>query len=60
MGGCFSLGWLEQLCVWLIIVCAVVAVIRLLVPFLTGMIGIPIVAQIINIALWCIVAIMVV
>lgn len=58
MGGCFSLGWLEQLCVWLIIVCAVVAIIRLLVPFLTGMIGIPIVGQIINIVLWAVVAIM--
>jgi len=49
--GCFSLGWIEQLCIWLIVVCAVVAIIRLLVPFLTGMIGIPLV-------LWCVVAIM--
>ena len=56
--GCFSLGWIEQLCIWLIVVCAVVAIIRLLVPFFTGMIGIPLVAQIINIVLWCVVAIM--
>ena len=56
--GCFSLGWIEQLCIWLIVICAVVAIIRLLVPFLTGMIGIPLVAQIINIVLWCVVAIM--
>ena len=56
--GCFSLGWIEQLCIWLIVVCAVVAIIRLLVPFLTGMIGIPLVAQIINIVLWCVVAVM--
>lgn len=57
---CFSLGFLEQLLVWLIVVCAVVAIIRLLVPFLTDLIGMPIVAQIINIVLWAIVAIMVV
>jgi hypothetical protein len=55
---CFSLSWIEQLCVWLIMVFAVVAIIRLLVPFLTGMIGIPVVAQIINIILWAVVAIM--
>ena len=58
---CFSLAWIEQLCVWLIVVCAVVAIIRLLVPFLTGMIiGVPVVGQIINIVLWAVVAIMVV
>lgn len=57
---CFSLSWIEQLCVWLIIVCAVVAIIRLLIPFVTGLIGLPIVGQIINIMLWAIVAIMVV
>jgi len=55
---CFSLGWLEQLIVWLIIVFAVVALIRLLVPYLAGLIGIPLVAQIINIVLWAVVAIM--
>ncbi len=58
--GCFSLAWIEQLCVWLVIVCAIVAIIRLLVPFLTGLIGFPIVGQIINIALWAFVAILVI
>jgi len=58
MNGCFSLVWLEQLCVWIIIVSAVIAVIRLLLPWLTNMIGIPIVVQIINIVLWAVVAIM--
>jgi hypothetical protein len=29
MGGCFSLGWVEQLLVWLVIVCAIIAVLRL-------------------------------
>lgn len=55
---CFSLGWLEQLFVWLIVVCAVIALIRLLVPFLTGLIGIPIIGQALNIVLWAVVAIM--
>ncbi len=55
---CFSLGWIEQLIVWLIVVIAVVAIIRLLVPFLTGLIGLPLVAEIINIVLWAVVAIM--
>lgn len=55
---CFSLGWLEQLCVWLVIVAAVVAIIRLVVPALVGWIGFPIVGQIINIVLWAVVAIL--
>lgn len=55
---CFSLAWIEQVCVWLIVVIAIVSIIRLLVPYLMGLIGIPIVAQIINIVLWAVVAIM--
>src|ERR1700743_1364311 len=56
--GCFSLGWIEQLCIWLVMVIAVVSIIKLLVPYLTGLIGIPIVSQIVNIVLWAVVAIM--
>lgn len=55
---CFSLGWFEQLCIWLIVVIAIVSIIRLLVPYLTGLIGVPIIGQIINIVLWAVVAIM--
>lgn len=55
---CFSLGWIEQLCVWFVILWAVVAIIRLAVPYLVGLIGIPIVGQIITIVLWAVVAIM--
>lgn len=55
---CFSLGWIEELCIWLIVVIAVVSVIRLLVPYLTGLIGVPLIGQIINIVLWAVVAIM--
>jgi hypothetical protein len=54
---CFSLPWLEQVLVWLVIVCAIVAIIRLLVPFLTSMLGVPIVGQVVNIILWAIIAI---
>lgn len=55
---CFSMSWAEQLCIWLIIVFAVVAVIRLVVPTLLGWIGSPLIAGIINIVLWAVVAIM--
>jgi hypothetical protein len=54
---CFTLGWIEQLCVWIIMVVALVAIINLVLPWLTSMIGIPIVAQIIRIVLWAVVAI---
>ena len=57
---CFSMVWVEQLLVWLIIVGAVVAILRLLLPWIAGQLGIPIVAQVIGIALWAVVAIAVV
>jgi hypothetical protein len=56
---CFTLGFLEQLIVWLIVVGAIVACIKLLVPWVSGIVN-PIVGQIIMIILWAIVAIMVV
>ena len=57
---CFTLGFLEQLIVWLIIIGAIVACIKLLVPWVTSFTGIPVLGQIIMIVLWAIVAIMVV
>ncbi len=54
---CFSLAFFQDLCVDIVIIAALVAVIRLLVPWLTGLIGMPIIAQIINIVLWAVVAI---
>jgi hypothetical protein len=56
---CFTLGFLEQLIVWLIIVGAIVACIKLLVPWLESLTG-PVLGQIVMIILWAIVAIMVV
>jgi hypothetical protein len=36
---CFSLAWLEQFLVWLIIVCAVVTLLRLLISFVIPKLG---------------------
>ena len=58
--GCFSLSFLQQLIIWVIVIAAIVAVIRLLVPYLTSLIGFPIIGRIIEIVLWVVVAIAVV
>lgn len=57
---CFTLGWLESVLVWLVVLAAVIAIIRLLVPWITSMFGLPVVGQILNIILWAIVAIAVI
>ena len=56
---CFSLGWIEQLLVWLVIVCAIVAILRLLLPWIAAQLG-GIVPGVINIVLWAVVAIFVI
>lgn len=59
---CFTLGWLEQLLIWVVVVCAVFAIIRLLVPFVLSQLGAggSIIAQAISIVLWAIIAIFVI
>jgi hypothetical protein len=57
---CFSLGWLEQLIVWLIVIAAIIAIIRLLIPFIDSLTGMPILGRVLEIVLWAIVAIAVV
>lgn len=59
---CFSLGWLESLLINIIIVVAVVAILRLLIPWVFSMLGVDggILLQIINIVVWAIVAIFVI
>lgn len=57
---CFSLAWVEQLLVWLVVVCAIIAILRLLLPWVAAQLGIPIVAQVINIVLWAVVVIFVI
>jgi hypothetical protein len=37
--GCFSLGWFEQLLVWLVIIVAVIAIFKLLIPFILSQLG---------------------
>lgn len=53
---CFSLVWLQQMLVWLVIVAAIVAIIRLLIPWITS-ITFPIVGQVLEIVLWAALAI---
>jgi hypothetical protein len=50
---CFSLGWLENFLIWLVVVCAVVALIQLLLRFVIPHLGLgaPVLEFIIR-ALW--------
>ena len=59
---CFSLGWLEALLINIVIVVAVVAILKLLIPWVFLMLGVDggILLQIINIVVWAIVAIFVI
>jgi hypothetical protein len=54
--GCFSLAWLEQLCIYIVIVVAIWSIIKLLLPYVTQFLP-AIVVQIIGIVLWAIIAI---
>ena len=64
--GCFTLGWVEGMIIDLIWICALVAIIRLLIPLLVSVLspilggGAAIVGQIINIILYAIIAVFVV
>jgi hypothetical protein len=62
---CFSLAAAENLAIWVVVLIAVAAIIRLLIPFLfslaPGGAGMPpIVVQIINIVFWAVVCIAVI
>ena len=59
---CFSLGWLEQLLVWIVIVCAVVGILKLLLPFVLTQLGVGggIIVAAINIVIWAVIAIFVI
>lgn len=59
---CFSLAWLGQLLVYLVIIGAVFAIIRLLVPLALQWLGAAggVLAQVINIVLWAAIIIMVI
>lgn len=57
---CFTLAWFEQLLIWLVIVGAVIALLRLLVPWVAAQLGIPIVGEAIRIILVAVIAIIVI
>lgn len=63
---CFSLAWFEQLLIWLVIVCAVIGILKLIVPFVLKKLvaeaseGAGIVVQAVQIVIWAIVAIFVI
>jgi cell shape-determining protein MreD len=61
-GLCFSLGQVEALLIWAIVVVAVVMIIRVIVPWLLSLVGGADhrVMQVINIVLWAIVVIAVI
>jgi hypothetical protein len=59
---CFTLEFVEQLLVWLVIVCAIIAILRLFLPWIAAQLGAVggMVLAIINIVLWAIVCIYVI
>lgn len=57
---CFTLGFIEQLCIYLVWICVIVGILKLLVPLLAGLIGGtigPVIVQIVNLILWGVIAI---
>ena len=59
---CFTLGWIEQLLVWLVVVGDVYAILKLLLPFVAAQLGGAgaIIVQVINIVLWAFICICVI
>lgn len=57
---CLSLGFLQALIIQCIIIAVIIAVLKLLVPWLVDFTGWPILGQVIMIILWGIIAIMIV
>lgn len=50
---CFSLNWFASLLVWIVVVCGIVAIFRLVLPLVLGWLGVAggIVMQVLNIIL---------
>lgn len=59
---CFSLNWIEQLLVYVVVICAVFGIIKLLVPFVLTQLGAAggVIAGVINIVLWAFICIVVI
>ena len=58
--GCFNLIFLQQLVIWAVVIIAIVAVIRLLIPYIDDLTRKPIIGRILEIVLWLIVAVAVI
>lgn len=60
--GCFSLAWFGSVLIWLIVIGAIVALVRLLLPMALAQLGSPagVIMGVINIILYAVIAIFVV
>ncbi len=59
---CFSLGWFEQLLIWLVVVCGIIAILKLFLPLVLPSLGVggAIVMQAINIVVWVVIVVYVI
>ena len=59
---CFDLTWFENLLIWLVVIFAIIAVFKLLLPLVFSQMGIAgeIILRIINIGVWAVVTIFII
>jgi hypothetical protein len=57
--GCFTLAWLEQLLIYCVVLGAVYAILKLVIPLALGNLP-PIIGQVVNIILWAIICILII
>ncbi len=38
---CFSMAWIEQLLIWLVIVCVIIGIVKLIIPWVMSLFGAP-------------------
>lgn len=59
---CFSMIWWQQLLIYIVIVCAIVGILRLLLPYVLSQLGAGggVIAGALNILLWAVIAIFVI
>jgi hypothetical protein len=42
---CFSLAWIENFLIWLVVVCAIIGILKILVPWIVSLMGVAIDAR---------------
>jgi len=59
---CFDLAWFENLLIWLVIIGAIVAIFKLLLPLVFNQLGVAgaVILRIINIVVWAVVLIFII